>query len=200
MNCPKCGGLVEEDRDPESLTTSINCGWRGNMSQENCKKPRCEDPSAPDSVYCIKHRDLKRAGNQRAAARRNGTIKAVRGVVKKAPGSAPSNGSMRERIHFGGPGRSYRRTDLKASIRKHRSGSHVGSARVYLCDRSSCMGNEEGCDSAECAADAGWRRLSHGGFVAWFNRCPRQCRPDPHRVRTAAKKKRFKNRGKCNRR
>jgi hypothetical protein len=21
MNCPKCGGLVEKDRDPESLTT-----------------------------------------------------------------------------------------------------------------------------------------------------------------------------------
>lgn len=52
MNCPKCRGLVEEDRDPESLTTRrcINCGWRGNLKQENYKKPRCEDPSAPDSV------------------------------------------------------------------------------------------------------------------------------------------------------
>lgn len=75
-----------------------------------------------------------------------------------------------------------------------RPGSHVESVKVHRCDRSSCMGNEEGCNSAECGADAGWRRLSHGGFVAWFNRCPRQCRPNTRRAPADCGKtrKRFK--------
>lgn len=38
--------------------------------QTDCKKPNCTDPKAEDSVYCIKHRDIKRAANQRAAAKK----------------------------------------------------------------------------------------------------------------------------------
>lgn len=132
-----------------------------------------------------------RKTNGAALARAAGAIMArlqKRGFVEVL------RGAWRNTYLITSAGRSYLRS------LHDRSGSHVGSARVYLCDRSSCMGNEEGCNSAECAADAGWRRLSHGGFVAWFNRCPRQCRPNPRRVRIAAKKKRFKTGGKCNRR
>lgn len=78
MNCQKCGGLMVADHDPESPTgvRCVNCGSQGAIAmiatQTDCKKPNCPDPKAEDSVYCIKHRDQKRAANERAAAKRKG--------------------------------------------------------------------------------------------------------------------------------
>lgn len=78
MNCQKCSGLMVADHDPESPTgvRCINCGSQGAIAmtapQMNCKKPKCPDPKAEDSVYCAKHRDMKRAANARETAKRKG--------------------------------------------------------------------------------------------------------------------------------
>ena len=74
MKCRKCSGFMMEDIDPESRSglKCINCGYSGEaqMATETCKK--CEDPKAEDSVFCVKHRDLIRARNQRAVTKRKG--------------------------------------------------------------------------------------------------------------------------------
>ena len=54
--------------------------------QTDCKKPNCPDPKAEDSVYCAKHRDMKYAANQRAAAKKNG---AAPPVLKKTRRGRP---------------------------------------------------------------------------------------------------------------
>lgn len=94
MNCHKCGGLMVPDHDRESLTGErcINCGSpRGGVmaapQQMDCKKPNCIDPKAEDSVYCIKHRDKKRAANEKATAKRKGA--SVAPAKKKPRNSKP---------------------------------------------------------------------------------------------------------------
>lgn len=52
---------------------------------------------------------------------------------------------------------------------------HVKGVHVRLCSRVSCRGDEEGCNSAECGRDAGWKKFSHEKFREWFHRCPRPC-------------------------
>ena len=79
-----------------------------------------------------------RKTNGAALARAAGAIMArlqKRGFVEVL------RGAWRNTYLITAAGRSYLRS------LHDRPGSHVGSARIYLCDRSSCMGNEEGCDS-----------------------------------------------------
>lgn len=52
---------------------------------------------------------------------------------------------------------------------------HFKGVSVQLCSRAACNGDEEGCNSAECGGDAGWKRFSHEKFLEWFLRCPKQC-------------------------
>lgn len=63
-------------------------------AQENCKKPKCDDPKAEDSVYCAKHRDMKRAANEKAAAKRKGV--SVAPAKKKPSNSKPPAPSLKE--------------------------------------------------------------------------------------------------------
>lgn len=101
MNCHKCGGLMVADHDRESLTGErcINCGSPGGgikpmPAQENCKRPKCDDPKAEDSVYCPKHRDMKRAANAREAAKRKGV--SVTPAEKKPRNRKPPETRLKE--------------------------------------------------------------------------------------------------------
>lgn len=94
MNCKKCSGLMVADHDPESPTgiRCINCGSQGVSSMrtegqtEKCAKTVCLEAKADDSVYCPRHRDLKRAANEKALAKKKGlptTPKTIGDVVRK---------------------------------------------------------------------------------------------------------------------
>lgn len=94
MNCKKCSGLMVADHDPESPTgiRCINCGSQGvgsmstDKQTEECAKTACPDPKADDSVYCPRHREMKRAANQKALAKKKGlpaAPKTIGDVVRK---------------------------------------------------------------------------------------------------------------------
>ena len=75
MNCKKCGGLMVNDADRENPFGSrcVNCGYRGGavMAPEKCNRNTCEETKANDSVFCGRHRDMNRAANQKAMAKKN---------------------------------------------------------------------------------------------------------------------------------
>lgn len=73
--CPKCGGLVVEDQDPDSLTglKCMNCGGNGmkprtdsgnGAAQCAWKSPKCEEERTENSKYCRAHRDKTRSANR----------------------------------------------------------------------------------------------------------------------------------------
>lgn len=49
----------------------------------NCKKLTCAEARAEGSVYCAKHRDQKRAANQRAAAKKNGAAPPAQKITRR---------------------------------------------------------------------------------------------------------------------
>ena len=55
--------------------------------------------------------------------------------------------------------------------------SHQQKTYVLTCPRSVCQGDEQGCNSAECA-DPTWKLITHRGFLAWYDRCPARCSDD----------------------
>lgn len=62
--------------------------------QTDCKKPKCTVPKALDSVYCAKHRDMKRAANAREAAKRKGV--SIAPVEKKPRNRKPPARHLKE--------------------------------------------------------------------------------------------------------
>ncbi len=65
----------------------------GGALVESCKKPSCAEPKAEDSVYCIRHRDLKRAGNAKFLAKKAGKTpgRPAAGRPRRAAVPAPSS-------------------------------------------------------------------------------------------------------------
>lgn len=57
----------------------------GSALEGTCSKKNCEEPAAPDSVRCVKHRDMQRASNEAYAAKQN----------KKAGKPAPQQGARK---------------------------------------------------------------------------------------------------------